>query len=551
MANKCCPAFAFVLTIASYPLPAGFAQQFTWRASVNHVGEQANGISGDYVSDISGNGRYVVYMSTATNMVPGGSSSNGGIYRFDRELGTSELVNINQQGNPVWRGGPAAISGDGRFVTFSASTGPIWVRDMVTAQTEQASVTYDEQQPNGFTQIFSDISSDGRYVVFNSGATNLVSPPTTNSLTQVYVRDRVAGTTILVSQNNSGVPGNEMSYFSRIRGHQVLFYSQASNLVPEDPDQILDVYVRNLDTGTIEVLPINSVVGDLSDDGRWLLYADANAPFGWFLRDRTTQAEIRVDLGFDGSPANGSVQEMTLSGDGRFVTFYSDATNLLPPGSPIPSSAINNVYVRDLASGTNAFASPRFDGNYPQSFSAKSLLADETQYVTFIGWTSDLVLGDTNGVTDVFLRQFDFDCISPHITTHPFPQFTCVGQPLSLSVAAAGAGLQYQWSQDGVDISGASQPTYSVANATLGDAGLYAVRVFNECGPVFGIPVQVTILTDMNADGVIDLTDLATLLANFGRSDGPTYEEGDLDGDGIVSLADLAALLSSFGLTCV
>jgi hypothetical protein len=151
----------------------------------------------------------------------------------------------------------------------------------------------------------------------------------------------------------------------------------------------------------------------------------------------------------------------------------------------------------------------------------------------------------------VFVRRFDSGCISPRITAHPAPQAVCSSQPLNLNVSAEGIDLQYQWSRDGVDISGATQPTYSVEHAATGETCLYAVRVLNECGPVFGIPVRVLVLTDMNSDGVIDLADLSTLLANYGRNDSPTYQDGDLDGDGIVGLADLTALLSSFGLTCV
>src|SRR5262249_41427206 len=145
----------------------------------------------------------------------------------------------------------------GRYVCFRApnfagATGDqVFLRDMQTGQIEQISLTNSGQQPDGSSGLGGEMSHDGRYVAFISSAHNLVT--TLTVYPQVYLRDRILATTILISQNESGIAGNFYTEGEpRISsdGRHVLFSSRASNLVPGDTYDTQDLFVRDIDTNT-------------------------------------------------------------------------------------------------------------------------------------------------------------------------------------------------------------------------------------------------------------------------------------------------------------
>lgn len=521
--------------------------QFTWRVNVTSTGQQSNGDTNVGNSrDISADGRYVVFPIFAHDMQPGDTINRQRVYRFDRVSGMTELASVAPDGSP-WEATDSAISADGNLVAFGHAN-QVYVRNMAAGQTDQVSLTHDEQQPNS-NAGGADISPDGRYVMFSSSATNLVAAPAVNQFTQVYVRDRVAGTTILVSQNeDEEAANNGPSNGYRIRGHHVMFISSANNLVPGYNTIVNRLYVRNLDTGVLSFL-YHTFLGDtdLSDDGRSFVYHPGFEQ-GIFLRDNVAGTTTRVDFAYDGSLPNGDTSQARVSSDGRYVMFLSVATNLLSPSIPAPTSAESNAYVRDMVLGRTTLISAAYDGTPHMGDMGPRLLATSAPFAVFGSDSTNILLDDANGANDeIYLRQFTFDCDTPVVITHPLAPVVCGNQPIALTVSAVGPDLQYQWSQDGVEIPGATLATYSVAHVDSNDAGLYTVRVYNDCGPVFS-QVRVLVLTDLDDTGVIDISDLAMLLSNFGQSG--TYDDGDLNGDGLVSLPDLAALLSVFGLPC-
>jgi len=151
-------------------------------------------------------------------------------------------------------------------------------------------------------------------------------------------------------------------------------------------------------------------------------------------------------------------------------------------------------------------------------------------------------------------------CI-PNVTQQPTDQALCVGSDTSFTVVATGdAPRSYQWRKDGIELndepnhfSGATESTLVVMNVTLADAGNYDCIVSNPCGSATSEPGTLSVcdlVSDLNCDGEVSLTDLAVLLSNFGRSDAPQRTEGDLNADGEVGLADLSVLLSAFGTAC-
>ena len=191
----------------------------------------------------------------------------------------------------------------------------------------------------------SAVSADGRYVVFNSLATNLAS----NSYPGVFFRDMQAGTTTLVSVSESGVPADNYSRGGAIsaNGRYVVFSSDADNLASGIIPGYGSIYIRDLQQGTTERedvaangTPENGSASQpiISADGRFVVFVSnatnlvsgVSGKLQIYLRDRKTSQIRLVSVGMDGSPANDISTGPTLSADGRYVAYYSYATNLVP-----------------------------------------------------------------------------------------------------------------------------------------------------------------------------------------------------------------------------
>jgi len=263
-----------------------------------------------------------------------------------------------------------AISGDGRYVAFqSAGTGlvvgdtnghkDIFVRDRLNEVTTRVSVGVAGAQANGDSD-FCSISADGRFVAFRSFASNLISPDANSSAPDVFVYDLVRETTSLVSVSSSGVQGNGASHTPAVSadGRYVAFSSEATNLVSGDSNGKADVFVRDTQLGTT----------------------------------------VRGSVSSGGAQGNGNCWDPSLSGDGRYVAFRSDATNLVAGGG-----AQYAVYVHDFQTGDTICASRDVFGN-PATGWAPSLSANG-QFVTYYSDNSALVANDTNNLSDVFVHE--------------------------------------------------------------------------------------------------------------------------------------------------
>jgi Tol biopolymer transport system component len=230
----------------------------TRRVSLNTHGTQGNDSS--YSPSISADGLSVAFVSDATNLVSGDTNARTDVFIRDLKLRRTRRVSINTHGtqgndssySPI---GPLPISATGRFVVFvsdatnlvSGDTNgyrDVFVRDRKLNKTTRVSISTHEVQANG-ESIQPSISADGRFIAFSSGASNLVSSDT-NAAADVFVRDRKLKTTRLVSVNNHGVPGNDASYQTAISadGRFIGFGSVATNLVPGDTNGFADVFVR-------------------------------------------------------------------------------------------------------------------------------------------------------------------------------------------------------------------------------------------------------------------------------------------------------------------
>ena len=287
------------------------------------------------------------------------------------------------------------------------------------AATERVSIASSGTEANSFSTA-SSISSDGRIVAYASVASNLVAGDT-NAVSDVFVRDRSTGSTILASVAPGGLPANGTSMTPSVSadGRLVAFASRARNLVPGKSSNFFDVFVRDLVTGTTVRASTSMTGGDgtgdsfqpaLSGDGRFVAFAslssnlvpgDTNATFDVFVRDLTTGAIERVSVSSSGAESNGSSVTPRLSGDGSRVVFHSFASNLVAGDT----NAVADVFVRDRASGVTVRASVASDGSQGNQQSLAGTLSADGRFAAFVSDANNLVAGDGNGRTDVFVRD--------------------------------------------------------------------------------------------------------------------------------------------------
>jgi Tol biopolymer transport system component len=354
----------------------------TERISVAPDGGEVTGAS--YGFAISADGRYVAFTSSSDELVPGVSSSFRQVFVRDRLLGVTGLVSGSPSGEPANASSSlgAVISADGRHVAFfspatnlvpgAPGTEQIYVRDLDAGVTVCASRSTAGAFGNGISE-YPTLSADGRYVAFESEASNLV-PGDTNlgffgvTGSDVFVRDLQLLTTVRASVNSSGLEGNADSHGASISddGRVVAFYSYAYNLAPFDAFGN-DVFVRDLDAGTTVRISKNLAgwVGNkdsywptISADGRWVAFEslatdlvpdDTNSNRDVFLHDRITGLTIRVSV----TDAGQQVQEVTnlngLSGDGRRVVLSSSAGDYVV--GPLTDTSHN--FLRDHGPWTN------------------------------------------------------------------------------------------------------------------------------------------------------------------------------------------------------
>lgn len=370
---------------------SGPGERFTERASETVVGGNPNGSSSDQA--ISGNGRFVAFSTNATNLGAQSPCTYGTaapivcdtVVLKDLQTGAIEVVSASSAGTPG--NGDSRypnVSDDGRFVVFQSissnlvagdanTCGPypnpgqctdIFIRDRCvsdgnpvagcTPSTTLASLTSAGAQVNAVSELAA-ISSDARYIAMQS-AGPLAAPGVFGS-PQVYVRDRVAGTTELVSVTlPSGAPSFGQSVSISGDGRFVAFETTTA-LLPADTNGTFDVYVRDRVTGAYDRASVSSEGAEtsaqsgspqLSADGRFVLFwsdspnlvpGDTNTcnPTpgtcrDFFLRDRLAGLTRRVSLASDGAQATEQSSIGSLSADGRSVAFSNAADNLLGPG---------------------------------------------------------------------------------------------------------------------------------------------------------------------------------------------------------------------------
>ena len=393
-----------------------------------------NGLSMDPA--VSGDGGLVVFTSTASDLA-GGETSAGDLFIRDRAGGG--MVRLGLPG----RSGGAAITPDGRFIAFvtlanldgSTDAGQtpmaqVYVYDLRTASFDRVSQSSAGASANGPSSTDSSagggvfrkpgISADGRYVVFESEATNLV-PGDTNGLADVFVRDRSLATTTRVSVSSSGAQSDGPSSDVAISGdgQVIAFASTAKNLVDGqvEADTRWDVFVRSGGVTTRASSNPGGTPGNgasaepaLDGDGRLLVFSsgatdlmatiDTYGKVDIYLVNLSSGAKVRLNLDLDPQAAQGHCSMPSISADGRRVAFRSAGT------FPGYVNGLLNAYVLDLPSTTFTFIGPSLALGAPNGGTGYGLsVAAGGDFVVFQSPASNLFPNDLNGAIDVFIQS--------------------------------------------------------------------------------------------------------------------------------------------------
>lgn len=325
-----------------------------------------------------------------------------------------------------------SMSADGRYVAFASDasdlvTGDrngvrdVFVRDRHARKTERISIGLGSVEANDVSDEPS-ISDDGRFVAFTSRATNLV-PGDGNGVADIFVFDRVSGSTTRVSVDAAGGEGDGASGSPALSGDGavVAFVSAATNLVAADTNGSNDIFVRSRSGGAPERVSVASDGGEgdgpssdpeLSQDGRFVVYVSAastlvggdhNQLEDVFVHDRATATTERASLGLGGGECDGASLRPVTSADGRFVAYDSGATNCVGNDG----NGHRDVFVLDRVSGVRRRASVAATGAEGDGDSRAPALSADGRWVAYDSDATNFVTGDTNGACDTFVRDLD------------------------------------------------------------------------------------------------------------------------------------------------
>ena len=383
---------------------------------------------------VSDDGRYVAFQSWATDIVDSPHCEvrlYGCIYLHDRVTGETVLVSVSPTGQaPTGNVGNPHISGDGSYVAYDSTAKnlvpgdrnrktDVFVYDREAATTKLISRNPDGKPANGHSGG-PVLSRDGGYVVYHSNARDLVEGDRGGPWGVVRT-DLVTGTTIVVSLRPDGRrPREDSSALDvSVDGRIVTYRTDSADIAPGDDNGLFDVFAYDVETGTTELVSRapdgsvadgNSAGGSISDDGRFVTFwsdaADLVPPdtlghYDVYRLDRASGELQRVTVGTGGDPANGWSGQPTISADGTLITFASDATDLGAGGL----DAVTDVFVTDLAEGTTEIVTRGRHDTPPDADSEYPFLSADGSVVAYASHASNLVRGDRNDVRDVFVYR--------------------------------------------------------------------------------------------------------------------------------------------------
>jgi Tol biopolymer transport system component len=398
------------------------------------AGGSADSSYGIMPTDVSADGRFVAFAKDGDGVVEG--DSNGAIDLFvrDRSTGATEGIGVNEQGELVGAFG-GTVSDDGRFVAFVASDGiladdtngfsDVFLRDREAGTTILVTRGAEGSAANGQPGV-PQISGDGRFVAYESQASNLVAGDT-NESGDVFLYDVQSGTTTLASAGRTGASARGWSSGPSISadGRYVAFSSTAWDLHPTLNTFGGQVFLYDRITGAVSVVSVDewgqpgsygaSFDASISADGNLVAFsslsstldpADRNDQADVFVHDRAAGTTRRVSLprgaAVTGEESNGRSDEPQINGDGSIVTFRSDATNLVPDDANEASDA----FAVTLPTGAIARLSSAVDGSAANGWTQSPLVAADGSLAIFSSSATNLAGDDLPGTFVVSPLRF-------------------------------------------------------------------------------------------------------------------------------------------------
>jgi Tol biopolymer transport system component len=380
---------------------------------------------------ISADGRYIAFQSDADNLVPDDNNGFTDIFVYDRQTRKTRRVSVSSNGTETnFVSFFPVISADGRYVAFrsdasnlveddSNRTTDIFVQDQKTGITKLVSVSSDGVQGNS-TSSEPAMSAEGRYVVFHSNATNLVKKDTNKSL-DIFLHDRQTRETTRLSVDSKGIEAKGTSFGAAIsaEGRYVAFSSNAANLVKDDKNKTMDVFVHDRESGETTLVSLDShgkqgnapsFQAALSADGHFVAFRsratnlvqdDTNEVEDIFVHDRETGETVRVNVNSTGQQANnGDSFGVSLSADGRYVLFNADADNLVADDD----NNSTDVFIHDRKTGqTRRLTLLSQSDNYTAASSYAPVLSYDGRWIAFESKALNLVPNDFNETSDIFI----------------------------------------------------------------------------------------------------------------------------------------------------
>jgi Tol biopolymer transport system component len=471
-------------------------------------------------------GRFIAFASAANSLVPNYTNLYRGVFVHDFLSGTNILVSADTNGldNAGGMSSDPSISGDGRYVVFTSSASnltpgdnksttataaqDVFLRDLQTGITTLISTNATGPGPGNGDSYSPIISADGRYVLFRSKANNLAANgPSRTGNENLYLRDLQAGITYTLT--TGGISFAAMSP----DGHFVVFGgtplyvwdSQAATTVYSvnttainaaiSPDGNRIVYSTSAGFYAVDrAANTNWMIGpplsgshaglQFSGDARFLVYSTTNAQVApdtnniadVYLYDFVTSSNFLVSQGNPPGGASGPSDSPVISNDGRFIAYRSTATNILPGAT----NGLPNVFLYDRQTGITTLLSTNASGTAGNNRSFAPQFSGDGQTVVFQSWASDLIAHDINQVNDLFALKI---AMSPNIVSPLTNQTVPVGGTAAFSITVSGtAPFSYQWSFNGTNISGATNASLTLTNVQFSQAGNYAICVTNAYG---------------------------------------------------------------------
>lgn len=317
------------------------------------------------------------------------------------------------------------------------------------------------QMASGNLQDPPQISQDGRYVAFSTSSTTIVSGDT-NGDPDIFVRDRKLGTTVRANVSSTGAElsqGYGSGFNMSANGRFIIFASNNNNVVPGDTNGVRDLFIRDLKNNTTERVSLTYAGGqsagatdgeaDISADGRYVVFTtaasdfvsgDTNGVYDIFVRDRKLSTTTLLSKSNSGALANAQARWPSISCDGSYVTFVSGATNLVSGDT----NGFSDVFLVDRIADEVANITLAGNGAVGSGYADVSCSGGK---IVMRSDASNLIANDTNGVADIFTYKI-FDDVYERVNVNSAGGQTSLSSPGTTMNAMDFSGRYITFSSD-------------------------------------------------------------------------------------------------------